>query len=64
MTVSPSVRVEGLWCSEAREARPVRSSGRREAASEVEGAAVYPEAAVGATEVSVGHFYPDHPEGV
>ena len=52
MTVPLSVKVAGRWCWEAREGRPVKSSGIPGAASGAEGAAVCPGAAAEATGVS------------
>lgn len=52
MTALLSAREAGRWCWEAREGRPVTSSGRPAVASEAVGVDVYRVAAAEATEVS------------
>lgn len=56
MTAHPPFRVADHWCLEAKEGRPVRSSGRLVAASGVAVAAVCQGVAAEATEVSRRDF--------
>lgn len=57
MTVLLSVRVADRWCWEAKEGRPVKSSGRPTVASGAAGVAACPAAVVEATEVNTEHSF-------
>lgn len=65
MTVLLSVKVADRWCWEAREGRPVKSSGRPTVASGAAGVAVCPGVEAEDTEVSLREgrrFFLEGPE--